>query len=91
MKTETLTKTENDMIFVEKDTPLTRKEVDEKIAILNAAVSESAGELSSAKVKAALRQVVPTFHSAKTVNCNAEASEEMKEANTLDSEAAIAQ
>ena len=86
MKTETLTKTENDMIFIEKDTPLTRKEVDEKIAVLKVAVSEGSSEISSAKVKAALRQVVPTFHSAKSVNCNAEESEEMKEANAPEPE-----
>ena len=37
IKTETLTKTENEMIFIETDTPLSRAAVDEKIKILSAA------------------------------------------------------
>ena len=81
MKTEELTKTDNDLIFVEKDTPLTREEVEKKLAILRRAVQESQGDISADKVRAALRLVVPTFHSAEKVNKKAENAEEMKEAS----------
>ncbi|MBQ9806049.1 MAG: polysaccharide biosynthesis protein [Clostridia bacterium] len=79
IKTETLTKTENDMIFIEKDSSLTRAEVDEKIDILLTAVRESENEIASEKIKDALKRAVPTFHSPNLVNRKAEQSEEMKE------------
>ena len=83
MKTETLTKTDNDMIFVEKDTPLTRAQVQEKIDILMAAVKESENEIDAAKVKAALHKVVPTFKDPSKVNKKAENAEEMKDVNRV--------
>ncbi len=88
MKTETLTKTENDLIFVEKDAPLTRAEVDRRLAILRKAVEESQNEISSAKVKAALHQVVPTFRNPEKVNKKAENAEEMKEVKAAEEAAA---
>ena len=81
MKTETLTKTENDMIFVEKDTPLTRQAVQEKIDILCRAVKEAETEIASPKIKAALHRVVPTFKDPNKVNKTAEHAEEMKDVN----------
>ncbi len=81
MKTETLTKTENDMIFVEKDTPLTRKEVEEKLAILRAAVLEAQDENASPKIKIAMHRVVPTFRNPDKVNRVAEQAEEMQDIN----------
>ncbi len=81
MKTEALTKTDNDMIFIEKDTPLTRKQVEDKIAVLTAAVKASEKDVDSSKVKAALHNVVPTFKSPGKVNKKAEASEEMQDVN----------
>ncbi|MBQ9746581.1 MAG: polysaccharide biosynthesis protein [Clostridia bacterium] len=68
IKTEELTKTDNNMIFVEKDASPTRKAVDEKIDILTAAVTAAENELGSEKVKAAMKQVVPTFHDPEEVN-----------------------
>ncbi len=81
IKTETLTKTENDMIFVEKDTPLTRAEVEEKIAILQQAVEDAQGENASPKIKTALHKVVPTFVNPDKINRVAEEAEEMKTVN----------
>ena len=80
IKTELLTKTENDMIFIEKDTPMTREEVDAKIKLLTDAVQASRGDLNSDKVIAALRRAVPTFYDPNVVNRAAEESEEMKDA-----------
>lgn len=78
MKTETLDKTDNNMIFIERDHPCTRAEVEEKLAILKKAVEESKHELGSAKVKAAIIATVPTFRDPEVINKRAEKSEEMK-------------
>ncbi len=80
MKTETLDMTDNKMIFIERDAPLTREEVEEKLAILSSAVENSNGELGSVKVKAAIASVVPTFREPNEINKNAASSNEMKEA-----------
>ncbi len=83
IKTETLEKTDNDMIFVETDTPFTREEVDEKIAILLEAVDSSMNDLTATAVMDAMKRVVPTYHDPEEVNQNAETSEEMKEAEEV--------
>jgi FlaA1/EpsC-like NDP-sugar epimerase len=78
IKTEELDKTANSMIFVEKDTPLTREQVDEKLQILSDAVDASRYDLGSDKIKAAIIKTVPTFVDPDLVNRNAAKSEEMK-------------
>ncbi len=78
MKSETLSKTENNMIFIEKDTPHTRAEIDKKVAILTEAVKSSEHELEAISVKQAFKDSVPTYHDPEEINCNAEKSEEMK-------------
>ena len=80
IKTETMGKTDNDMIFIETDTPYTREEVDEKIEMLRAVVIETADELASKKVVDAMKKAVPTFKDPNEINVNAEKSNEMKEA-----------
>ena len=78
IKNEELDKTENSMIFIERDRPLSREEVDEKMKILKDAVSEAKDELESDIVKAAMKKVVPTYHDPEEVNRNAEKTDEMK-------------
>ncbi len=78
IKTETLTKTDNNMIFIETDKPLSRSEVDDKMEILRNAVKDSAHELSSAKIKTALHATVSTYHEPEQVNKDAYKAEEMK-------------
>ena len=78
IKTEDLDKTENKMIFIERDTPLSRKEMDRRIAILKKAVEESSGEINSPLIKRAMAQVVSTFQDPDKVNSKAEETEEMK-------------
>ena len=68
MKTETLTKTDNNKIFIEKDAPYTREEVEEKLAILDKAVEEFNESVDSPAVKEAIRKVVPTFHDPEELN-----------------------
>ena len=79
MKSETLTKTDNDLIFVEKDTPLTRTEVEDKLATLHAAVEAARDELTSPRIKAAMKAVVPTYHDPEEINQNFDTSEEKKQ------------
>ena len=80
MKTETLDMTDNKMIFIEKDKPYTRDEVNEKLSILSKAVEDSRAEIGSVKVKAAIVETVPTFREPNEINKNAASSKEMKEA-----------
>lgn len=78
IKTETLDTTENSMIFVERDAPLSREEVDRRIEVLCQAVEEAKHELESLKVKNAMKQVVPTYHDPEEVNRTAAEAAEMK-------------
>ena len=90
IKTEELDKTDNNMIFIERDTPPTREEVEEKIKLLTEAVKSSENEIASPAIKAAMKKAVPTFHDPKTVNKLAEESEEMKMVEQADEEASVA-
>ena len=76
-----LTRTSNSLIFIERDTPPTRAEVEEKIRILCDAVKATEHDLASPRIKAAMKQVVPTFHDPEEVNSKAADTREMKEAN----------
>ena len=81
MKTEALDKTDNSMIFIEKDTPHTRSEVEDKLDILREAVQTSNAANANEIVKAAIKKVVPTFHEPKELNDHAEETEEVKMAS----------
>lgn len=64
INSETLTKTDNDLIFIEKDTPLSKEEIDEKLEVLrNAIESEDDND-----AREALRSVVPTFRRPEEIN-----------------------
>lgn len=78
VKSEELDKTENKMIFIERDKPFSREAVEEKIRILLDAVEASKGEVASAKIREAMKQVVPTYHDPEEVNRNAEHAAEME-------------
>ena len=78
MKSEELDKTDNKLIFIEREHPLSREEVEEKINALKAAVDASKNELEADAVKLALKKAVPTYHDPEEVNVKAEDTEEMK-------------
>ena len=78
IKTEHLEKTDNKKIFIERDTPLTREQVRDKLIILRDAVNATKGEIASPLIKAAMKKVVPTFHDPEEINKDAEKSQEMK-------------
>jgi len=81
IKTESLTKTENDLIFIEQDTPYTREEIEDKLKILANALKDNEKEISSAEITEAMKRVIPTFHSPNEVNTSADGCEEMQAAN----------
>ena len=81
IKTENLTKTENDMIFIEQDTPYTREEIEDKLKILSDAVKENEKNVSATEITEAMKRVIPTFHSPDEINVSADKVEEMKLAN----------
>lgn len=64
INSQTLTKTDNDLIFIEKDIPLSKEEIDEKLEVLrNAIESEDDND-----AREALRSVVPTFRRPEEIN-----------------------
>ena len=66
VKTEELDKTENSMIFIERDTALSEEEIEEKMQILREACDSGDNLIA----KQAMRKVVPTFKSPEEVNCH---------------------
>ena len=64
VKTEELDKTYNSMIFIERDVPISRKELTNKIRILREAISLN----DNNAVKEALHEVIPTFRTPEEVN-----------------------
>ena len=77
IKSENLDKTENNMIFIEKDKPLTRAAVDKKIASLVKAVEKAQDTIDCSIVKEAMMKAVPTYKNPEEVNKDADSSEEM--------------
>lgn len=64
VKTEELDKTDNSMIFIERDTPLSTRIIDEKLEILKKACLTGDDNIA----REALRSVVPTFKHPEDVN-----------------------
>lgn len=64
IKSDTLTKTENDLIFIEKDTPLSKEEINEKLQVLKKAIENE----DDNDAREALRSVVPTFRRPEEIN-----------------------
>ena len=81
MKNETLDRTDNNMIFIERDTPLSREEVERRLNVLKTAVEESNAVLGSERIKTAVAAVVPTFRDPAIINSQAANADEMKQAN----------
>ena len=83
MKTELLTKTDNELIFIEQDTPHSRAEVDDKLTLLAEAVATADCVTALKRVKAAIRATVPTFREPHEVNSTAQNAAEMKNVKQL--------
>ena len=74
VKSETLHKTDNDLIFIEKDEPISIDDLNNRLAILRDALASNDDEI----VRDAMRKVVPTYRTPEEVNCKAEQSAEMQ-------------
>ena len=79
VKTEELDKTENSMIFIERDTALSTEEIDKRLALLREACASD----DDLKAKKALRKAVPTFKTPEEVNRTAFEENEEKQKKGL--------
>ncbi len=75
--TEELEKTENRLIFIEREPPLSAEAVAEKLDALHRAADSGDEDL----MRAVLHQVVPTYRNPEEVNATAEEAKEMKNTN----------
>ena len=76
VKSEELDRTENSLIFIERDTPMSLDEIERRLDLLREAVKTGSDE----EVYSVLRQVVPTFKRPEEVNNTAEDLKEMAKA-----------
>ena len=74
VKTEELEKTENSLIFIEREDAIDNDELAEKMSMLKSACDSGDDDA----VRLALMKAVPTFKSPEEVNAHAEESKEMK-------------
>ena len=78
VRPEAMERTENALIFIEREEPISYDTLSEKLAVLSSAVDEG----DNAAARAALLSVIPTFRSSDDVNREAEQSREMQMADT---------
>ena len=79
VKSETLRKTDNDLIFIEKDEPISMEDLQNRLALLREAIKSNDDET----VRAAMRKVVPTYKTPEEVNCKAAEAAEMQSAKKV--------
>lgn len=80
VKSETLHKTDNDLIFIEKDEPISMEDLANRLQLLREALASNDDET----VRAAMRKVVPTYRTPEEVNCKADQSAEMQNVRKID-------
>ncbi len=81
VKTEELDKTENNLIFIERDAPQEWQTIKDKLDLLVEACETDDDDA----VRSALHKAVPTYKTPEEVNAEAESSEEMKSKRDLTS------
>lgn len=75
VKTEELDKTENSMIFIERDTALSEGEINRRLALLQEACDTGDDDVA----REALRKAVPTFRKPEEVNKEVDLKEKVQE------------
>lgn len=80
VKSETLRKTDNDLIFIEKDEPISMEELESRLELLRTAIRSNDDET----VRAAMRKAVPTYKTPEEVNCRAVNAAEMQNAKVVE-------
>ena len=79
VKSETLHKTNNDLIFIEKDEPISMDDLQRRLQLLREAMASNDDET----VRVAMHKVVPTYKTPEEVNCKAAQSAEMQNARKI--------
>ena len=74
VKSETLHKTDNDLVFIEKDEAISMEDLEQRLAMLREALATNDDE----KVRSAMRKAVPTYKTPEEVNFKAEQASEMQ-------------
>ena len=74
VRDEGLDKTDNELIFIERDKPLSMSEIGLKLGVLKTAIATG----SDASVKDALKTVVPTYRDPEEVNAYAKSADEFR-------------
>ncbi|MBQ9429900.1 MAG: polysaccharide biosynthesis protein, partial [Clostridia bacterium] len=77
IKTENLSKTDNNMIFIERDAPPARADVEDAVAALSA-FAKNYSDIGTEKVKEIMKTYVTTYRDPEDVNKDAEKADEMK-------------
>ena len=77
IKTEHLHKTDNNLIYIEHDAPLSRETVEDMIDELRT-LSKQNRDVGSDTIKSVLHRMVPTYHDPEEVNRTAETATEMQ-------------
>lgn len=74
IQSENLDRTDNSLIFIERDQPVDGAEMERRLEVLRRA----AATLDDEEVKRALKEVVDTYHDPSEINLTADQSEEMR-------------
>ena len=74
VKTDTLTKTQNALIFIEKDTPLSTEELNRRLTLLRDAIATGDDEAA----REALHEAVTTYKTPEEINADAMSAKEIK-------------
>lgn len=74
IESETLHKTDNKLVFIEKDEPISMEELEQRLQLLREAMTTNSDEA----VREAMHKVVPTYKTPEEVNCRAGLSKEMQ-------------
>ena len=94
MKSETLSETGNSLIFIEKDTPHSREQIEGYLSGLQAGVVADEAAFSTKNTKRALKRAVKTYRDPEDVNKSFDESDEKKlseeEGQVTAEEAAVA-
>lgn len=80
VKSETLHKTDNDLVFIEKDEAISMEDLEQRLAMLREALTTNDDE----KMRSAMRKVVPTYKTPEEINCKAEQAAEMQNARVVE-------
>lgn len=79
IKTEQLAKTDNDLIFIERDEPHSRTEIEQDMLRFEA-LCQNNPHIDTEEVKTLLKEIIPTYHAPEEVNRHAEDTREMRAA-----------